>query len=85
MNLGKIQGVEINTEGYNIESTETIWFVQGYTLIRNVQLRKLKKRDFKISEILTQEGFQITNKKQFDLELKNLLLKAIPRLKYNLG
>ena len=67
MRLGAIQGIEINDEG----KLETIWFVQEG--IRNVAFKKLKQRNFKISDVLTKEGYQIKDPNQFDLDLKHLL------------
>ena len=80
MRLGKIQDIEINAEGYRTENINTIWFVQAPTITRNIQLRAIRERKFKISDILTKEGFQINNKERFDLELRTLLLKTLPQL-----
>ena len=78
MRLGKIQDIEINAEGYRTENINTIWFVQAPTITRNIQLRAIRERKFKISDILTKEGFQINDKEQFGLELRILLLKTLP-------
>jgi len=80
LRLGKIQDIEINAEGYRTENINTIWFVQAPTITRNIQLRAIRERKFKISDILTKEGFQINDKERFDLELRTLLLKTLPQL-----
>ena len=67
MELGTIQGIEINDEG----QLKIVWFVQER--IRNVAFKKLKQRNFKISDVLTKEGYQIKDPNQFDLDLKHLL------------
>jgi hypothetical protein len=71
--LGTIQDVTIYTEG---EKLETIWFVQKR--IRNVDYKKLKKRNFKISNILIEKGYDIPNPEEFDRALKNLFEKVVP-------
>jgi len=80
LRLGKIQDIEINAEGYRTENINTIWFVQAPTITRNIQLRAIRERKFKISDILTKDGFQINDKERFDLELRTLLLKTLPQL-----
>jgi len=80
LKLGEIQGIVINGEGYSIENIETIWFTQAPAIVRNIQIKALYQRDFKISDILVRAGFKISDKEQFDSELRVLLLKICHRL-----
>jgi len=80
LRLGEIQGIEITAEGYSAEKIETIWFIQAPAITRNIQLRALRDREFKISEILVRAGFKILDKEQFDSKLRVLLLKTCHRL-----
>ena len=68
MRLGEIQGVEIYEEDLSV------WFVKervGY-----VFFLELERRNFEIADFLIEEGYKIDNPKEFDLELKSLLLKS---------
>ncbi|MBZ9572112.1 hypothetical protein KJA15_02175 [Patescibacteria group bacterium] len=76
MELGVIQGVEINSEK---EPPETIWFIQEL-MIRSILVDKLKKINFKVSGVLVKEGYQIPDQKQFDHDFKNLLQNIVPKI-----
>lgn len=67
MNIGVIQGIEINDEG----KKETVWFVQERA--RNISLVELKKRGFKIAQSLVDNGFSVQDVKAFDQALVSLL------------
>jgi len=67
MNIGVIQGVEIRDEG----KKETIWFVQDHAF--NLPLVELRKRDFKIAQILVDNGYSVQDVNSFDQEFVRLL------------
>lgn len=70
MRLGEIQGIQINSEGHDVYDLETIWFIQDRTV--NITLKKLQRRNYKISDALIKVGFEIPNPEQFDLDLRIL-------------
>ncbi|OIO44373.1 MAG: hypothetical protein COY72_00110 [Candidatus Nealsonbacteria bacterium CG_4_10_14_0_8_um_filter_35_10] len=76
MELGIIQEIEIHNEGQDLE---TIWFAQKSGPIRNVSYKALKKRDFKVSDVLIKAGFKISEPQKFDSELKELLAPKLLR------
>ena len=65
--LGKVQTVTVWDEG----KLETIWF-EDENHIRNISLKSLTKRDFKIADILMKNGFKLKNPQRFDGELKGI-------------
>lgn len=81
--LGVIENIKINytkhTEGNfnNTSRDELIWFVQGSGRMGNLTLRELKKRKFKVSDILLHNGYKIENPSQFDKEFKKLIKKLV--------
>ena len=66
MKLGEIQGIEIFDEG----RLDTIWLVQER--VGNINSEEIKRRNFKVSAILTKNGYQIHDPEQFDVDFKEL-------------
>lgn len=67
----------VHTQG-NFENTtrdELLWFVQGNGKMGNLKLNELKKRKFKVSDILLHNGYKIENPSQFDKEFAILIKK----------
>ena len=70
MKLGTIQNVNIYDEETWSEGT-SIWF-EDENHIRNISLKSLIKRDFKIVDVLKKYGYNITDDKAFDKQLELL-------------
>ena len=70
MRLGKIQGVRILDEG----QFRSIWFYKER--IGHISLKEIRRRDFKVSAILAENGYQIDDPEQFDIDLKELLMRV---------
>jgi len=68
MELGVIQGVKIFIE--NSDAENRLWFYQK--IVRNIEFTKIKKRlrnkNFRMSEVLLKAGYEIPNREQFDQE-----------------
>lgn len=71
MKLGVIQGVEIYSAPFGEKQGVEIWFYNER--VGHTSLSKLRRRGFKIAEILIKEGHQISDAEGFNEELKAVL------------
>jgi len=76
MNLGVIQGVRINSEGGKEKILSTVWFVDQ-NCTRNIKLIQLREKNFEVGNFLVKEGYQISDPKEFNHQLRELFLRSI--------